>query len=150
MALWPTGACTTTTTTRRVAGRRESWENPAELSALVARLRLVQIEHNDALKVLRSRDTPSAFHYVDPPYVGSDQGHYKGYTEVHFAALLDCLASLKGKFLLSCYDVPLLRQYAEAHGWTVETHQQVLSAQKVKHGGPRKQKTEVLMRNYTL
>ena len=42
------------------------------------RLHRVQIECCDALRVIRSRDTADTFFYIDPPYVGSDQGHYDG------------------------------------------------------------------------
>jgi DNA adenine methylase len=136
------------TTTMRVANRREAWET--NLEALKARLRLVQIEHNDALKVIQSRDSAVAFHYVDPPYINADQGHYKGYTESDFAALLACLGQLEGKFLLSCYDGPMLREHAARHGWIVDTHTKPLCAQKMATGGKRISKVEVLARNYTL
>ena len=45
------------------------------------RLKNVQIENNDACKVIASRDSPDAFHYVDPPYFNSCQSFYGGYTE---------------------------------------------------------------------
>ena len=44
--------------------------------SIAERLSNTQIEHNDANKVILSRDHTDAFHYVDPPYIGSDQGHY--------------------------------------------------------------------------
>jgi DNA adenine methylase len=44
-----------------------------------ARLRRVQIECRDALWIIKSRDVPDGFFYLDPPYVGADQGHYDGY-----------------------------------------------------------------------
>jgi DNA adenine methylase len=136
------------TTTLRVANRREAWDE--NLETLKARLRLVQIEHNDALKVLQSRDSAVTFHYIDPPYINADQGHYKGYTTSDFTALLECLAQVKGKFLLSCYDGALLREHAKQNGWIVETHTKPLCAKKATHGGKRTSKIEVLARNYTL
>jgi DNA adenine methylase len=39
------------------------------------RLQQVQIECCDALRIIRSRDTPETFFYLDPPYVGYDQRH---------------------------------------------------------------------------
>lgn len=45
------------------------------------RLANVEIEHNDACRVIMQYDKPEAFHYVDPPYVGADMGHYAGYTQ---------------------------------------------------------------------
>jgi DNA adenine methylase len=37
------------------------------------RLQQTQIECCDALRIIRSRDMPDAFFYIDPPYVGTDQ-----------------------------------------------------------------------------
>jgi DNA adenine methylase len=53
-----------------------------------ARLQNAQIESNDALRVIESRDVPDAFFYLDPPYVGADQGHYDGCSQAGFDALL--------------------------------------------------------------
>jgi DNA adenine methylase len=55
------------------------------------RLQKTQIECCDALKIIRSRDCQDAFFYLDPPYVGADQGHYDGYTQEDFDALLELL-----------------------------------------------------------
>jgi DNA adenine methylase len=67
------------------------------------RLQRVQIENCDALRIIKSRDVPDGFFYLDPPYVGADQGHYDGYTQEDFNLLLEALTNLKGKFLLSSY-----------------------------------------------
>jgi DNA adenine methylase len=40
------------------------------------RLQQVQIECCDALRIIKSRDMEDAFFYIDPPYIGADQGHY--------------------------------------------------------------------------
>jgi hypothetical protein len=50
-----------------------------------------------------SRDAPDAFFYLDPPYAGADQGHYGGYAQEGFDALLGLLEGIKGKFPLSSY-----------------------------------------------
>jgi len=54
-------------------------------SSIAERLENTQIENNDALKVITSRDAVDAFHYVDPPYINSNQGHYEGYTVIRYA-----------------------------------------------------------------
>ena len=82
---------------------------------LSERLKYVQIEQNQAHKVIQSRDHEAAFAYVDPPYIGSDQGHYGGYTEEHYQRDLDTLAGMKGKFLLSSYPSDLLDEYIKKH-----------------------------------
>ena len=62
------------------------------------------IEQDDALKVLSRFDTPTAFHFVDPPYVGSDMGHYTGmFNGEDLDRLLEVLSGIKGKFMLTMY-----------------------------------------------
>jgi DNA adenine methylase len=61
------------------------------------------IECYDVLRIIKSRDVPDDFFYLDPPYGGTDQGHYDGYTQEDFDLLLKMLETLKGKFLLSSY-----------------------------------------------
>jgi DNA adenine methylase len=112
------------------------------------RLQRVQIESCDALKIIRSRDVPEAFFYLDPPYVGSDQGHYDGYTQEDFDALLNLLASVKGKFLLSSYRNKSLNDFAKRNGWhTLEFRM----ANTMTHGLKNQHgKIEVLTANYPI
>lgn len=115
---------------------------------LAERLHRVQVECNDALKVIGSRDCETAFHYVDPPYFNSNCGHYEGYSEADFERLLVLLASVKGKFLLSSYPSEILARFTKENGW-----HQVEIVQNVAVTGKRsgqKKKTEVLTANYPL
>ncbi|MDC9721727.1 MAG: DNA adenine methylase [Urechidicola sp.] len=114
------------------------------------RLENVQIENNDALKVIQSRDTNDAFHYVDPPYIDSNQGHYGGYTESDYKELLDTLSELKGKFLLSSYPSEILDTYIKKKGWYTKTFNKPLSAKKAVKGKSRDRKIEVLTANYPI
>lgn len=114
------------------------------------RLENAQIENNDALKVIKSRDTDDAFHYVDPPYINSNQGHYGGYTESNYIKLLDTLSRVKGKFLLSSYPSDVLTTYTEKFGWHTKTFDKPISAQKAVKGISRSRKIEVLTANYSL
>jgi DNA adenine methylase len=57
----------------------------------------VQVENNSAIKVINRCDDKETFIYADPPYIGSDQGHYKGYSEDDYRELLDALSKVKGK-----------------------------------------------------
>lgn len=112
------------------------------------RLQNVQLECADALYIIKSRDSEQAFHYCDPPYFNSDCGHYKGYTESDFRRLLDTLADVKGKFLLSSYPSDLLKRYTERLGWHTRAIQSRVSVNKGSGGG--KMKTEVLTANYPI
>lgn len=120
---------------------------------IAERLENTQIENNDAVKVILSRDTEDSFHYVDPPYVGDTkihQGHYEGYTVADFTSLLDTLSSVKGRFLLSSYPSSILDNYIKQHGWHIKSFNKPLSAQKAVEGKKRSRKTEVLVANYPI
>jgi len=84
------------------------------------RLERTEIFCRDALDIIKLKDTPDTFFYIDPPYVSSDCGHYKGYTTEHFKELLDLLATIKGKFLLSSYPEPILLEYRDTHNWNFQ------------------------------
>lgn len=114
--------------------------------AFKERLKTVYIEHKDVLKVIETWETPDTFFYLDPPYMNADQGHYKGYTPEDYTLLLYFLSKAKGKFLLSCYDDEIMRQFAQKYNWTVETVDMPLSAGV--HRGRSKRKTECLVCNY--
>ncbi len=107
----------------------------------------VQIENTDALRILKLRDTKDTFHYVDPPYVGSNCGHYGNYTEHNFGELLSTLSGLKGKFLLSSYPSEILEKYTSQYGWYRKEIPMKVSASRVKK---QKDKVEVLTSNYPI
>lgn len=114
------------------------------------RLEGVQIENNDACTVIASRDTEDAFHYVDPPYINSAQGHYSGYSEADYKNLLETLSKVKGKFLLSSYPSDILTEYTQANGWYTKAFDKPLSARKAEDGKTRGRKIEVLTANYPI
>ena len=114
---------------------------------LVARIEHAYIEHDDAIKILRSRNVVKGFHYEDPPYMNADQGHYGGYTTEMFRELLEWNATeCKGRFLLSNYPSDILTEYIEKYKWKTKT---VKHSSKHTTGGGHKPKPEVLVWNYT-
>ncbi len=115
---------------------------------LALRLQNVQIESTDALYVIQSRDTPNSFFYIDPPYHNSNCGHYRGYTEDDFEALLKLIGKVDGKFLLSSYPSPVLERYVKLNGWHQLTIEQTVSVNA--KSGNQKKKVEVLTANYPL
>ena len=91
---------------------------------------------------------PDAFFYIDPPYVGADQGHYDGYTQEDFDALLNLLAAIKGKFLLSSYRNKSLGEFTERHGWhTLALKMPLSMTHRFKN---QRTKVEVLTANYPI
>jgi len=108
------------------------------------RLDFIDLESNDAIKVIQSRDTPDSFFYIDPPYFNSNMGHYDGYTEKDFVVLLTVLSKIKGKFLLSSYASTILTKFTSKHKWKHWSKESKVSVSKDK----KKSKTEVLAGNY--
>lgn len=115
--------------------------------ALKNRLNMVDIECNDAIKVINSRDREDAFFYVDPPYYNSDCGHYGGYTLDDYTELLECLSKIKGKFLLSSYPSEVLDKFKEANKWYQHTVTKKIS---VSRNDRTKDKIEVMTANYDI
>jgi DNA adenine methylase len=150
-ALW-------TTTNQGFAGMIGSWgfgKDDSKEAALAnkrdaftkdyeQRLTKVQVESNNAIKVINRCDDKETFIYADPPYIGSDQGHYKGYTESDYRELLDTLAKVKGKFLLSSYPSKILTAYINKYKWKVQKITKSIAV--TKHTD--KVKTEMIVMNY--
>lgn len=111
------------------------------------RLQNVQLESNDALKVIASRDSSDTFHYIDPPYFNSNMGHYSGYTVDDFLSLMQLLSSIKGKFLMSSYPSKELSAAAKKYNWWQQKHEYMISVVKGKRD---KKKVEVLTANYPI
>lgn len=103
------------------------------------------IEHDNAFKVLARFDTPTTFHFVDPPYVGSDMGHYTGmFSRDDFVRLLEILSGIQGKFMLTMYPHDLIREYADRCGWTIRPVQRTVTASNTK----RRKQEEWMITNY--
>jgi DNA adenine methylase len=73
------------------------------IDALAARIRTAHLDDYDAIKVIKNWDCADAFFFIDPPYVGTEQGHYKGYKQADLDRLIKTLQSVKGKFILCGY-----------------------------------------------
>ncbi|GAB3911556.1 DNA adenine methylase [Larkinella knui] len=110
------------------------------------RLKRVTIESYDVLKVMKAYDSPETFFYLDPPYVTSDQGAYKGYTLDDFRNLLEACLKMQGKFLLSSYPEPILMDYRDRFGWKSEDIKKTLAVDGRR--AQKKEKTECLTWNY--
>jgi DNA adenine methylase len=111
---------------------------------LVSRIENAHIENKDAITILNNRNVKDAFHYIDPPYMNANQGHYAGYNESAFIKLLTWLEQCKGKFLLSNYSSPVLTEFIEKNSWKSSEHT-------FRNKGVRKQdksKLEIIVWNY--
>lgn len=124
---------------------RNAKENFAE--HLAHRLEQATIESRHAFEVIETYDSPRSFHFVDPPYVGSDCGHYEGaFGEADLARLLDLLAQVKGKFMLTMFPHPAIAEYAMNSDWTTHRIERTISASRTS----RRQQEEWIVCNYSL
>lgn len=115
---------------------------------LKKRLQYVQISCRDALQVIKERDTVDTFFYLDPPYPGTNQGHYSGYTWENLEELLTLLAAVKGKFILSNYPSDMISKYSVENNWP--TMQIFFKKDSCLVQDPDSKKTEVLLMNYEI
>jgi len=113
---------------------------------LKERVKNIQIECRDAIKVILSRDTENTFFYCDPPYFNSDCGHYSYYKKLDFENLLKCLVQIKGKFLLSCYNSDILEEYASNFNWIIKKVEKPVAI----NYRIKKRKVELMVMNYSL
>lgn len=111
------------------------------------RLQDVQISCRDALDVIKQRDTPDTFFYLDPPYPGCTQGHYRGYSHKDLFDLLAVLQGIKGKFILSNFWCQTLRYFVAKNRWQIEKMDMPLN---VANLTKLKRKTEILIWNYEI
>lgn len=126
------GLCFATTSRSRTRrGMNEqvsSWLSAVEgLPAIHDRLKRVMIVNEDALKVIQREDSPNTFFYLDPPYVHETRSATKCYEhemdQTHHLNLLETLAGIEGKFLLSGYPHPLYDRFAQENHWTCSQFQ---------------------------
>jgi hypothetical protein len=56
--------------------------------------------------------------YVDPPYVGANQGHYSGWSDLNQCQLLEALDGCQGAFVLSGYEDAYTSKFASDRAWS--------------------------------
>lgn len=96
------------------------------LGAIVARLKRVQIECDDAAAVIARYDAPSTLSYIDPPYVWATRSKHTSKPTARYRVELDddghrslagLLHSVAGMVVLSGYPSPLYAELYETAGW---------------------------------
>ena len=73
------------------------------LPEVLESLRDVFISSEDAIKSIKRWDSPETLFYIDPPYPGTDQSHYSGYSQKDFDLLMEAIKEAEGTVILSCY-----------------------------------------------
>lgn len=137
----------TLTSRAKMAGAVSRWLGSVEdLPEIAQRLLRVQIEHDDAIKIIKKYDTNQTLFYCDPPYPHSSRGDTKAYryemTDNDHIYLSSVLHSVKGLVALSGYHCDLLDDlYKDWYCYNALT--------KTIHSTKQK-RTEVLWTNYDI
>lgn len=116
--------CTPTRRTRRGMNENVSaWLTAVDgLPEIHARLRRVEIWNRPAVEAIQKLDGPDFFTYLDPPYLHTTRnstGEYGQFemTEADHRRLLEYLAWMKGRFMLSGYRSELYDEFAVKYRW---------------------------------
>jgi len=105
-----------------MAGAVSRWLGSVEgLEYIASRLLRVQIENDDALKVIQRYDSEETLFYCDPPYVHSTRGDNNAYsnemTDDDHRELAEVLNNTKGLVAVSNYDCELMDELYPISKW---------------------------------
>jgi len=137
-------------TRSRINEQVSAWLNVIEgLPDVHQRLREVVILNQSAVDVIRKQDGENTLFYCDPPYVHetrSTTGEYKfEMTQDQHRELLDVLAGIQGKFMLSGYPSELYKEWELRHDW--KRHDYLID-NKAAAGKVKEKKTECVWCNF--
>jgi DNA adenine methylase len=121
------GKCFATPTRRLRRGMNEqvsAWLSGVEgLFEVHQRLARVEVRCKPAVEFIRELDSEESFAYCDPPYVPDTRTAKSTYqhemTIGDHQELLNTLATIKGKFMLSGYPSEMYDDWAAVHGWNI-------------------------------
>ena len=101
--------------TRTYATSSKQVDNAVEYLVKVReRLRGVNIENKDFADLIKVYDRPTALFYLDPPYVDTEKYYEGPFCAQDHHRLREVLSHVKGRFILSYNDHPLVRElYAD-------------------------------------
>jgi DNA adenine methylase len=95
-------------TNKRGKSSIADWSQVDHLEAIIARLKMVQIDNDDCLRVIERYDRPDTLFYLDPPYVASTRSlrwNKKAYSfeinDEYHRRLAEKLNGIQGMALLS-------------------------------------------------
>lgn len=130
---------------RTYATSAKSIDNAAVyLEKVKERLQGVNIEHKDFADLIQVYDRKNALFYLDPPYLGTERYYDSPFNREDHQRLKAVLSGIKGRFILSYNDDPLIRElYAEYRIESV-VRPSTLSG----NGNNQQPYSEVIIRNF--
>ncbi len=128
-----------------MAGAVSRWLGSVEgLEFIASRLLRVQIENDDALKVIKRYDSSNTLFYCDPPYPHGSRGDANAYqyemSDQEHIKLVQRLNQVSGRVALSGYRCDLMDELYK--GWKVH------AAKTKKALSVKSDRTEILWTNY--
>jgi DNA adenine methylase len=137
-------------TRSRMNEQASAWLNVIDgLPEVHQRLRSVVILNQNACDVIRKQDGENTLFYCDPPYLHetrSTTGEYAfEMNEDQHRELLDALAKVRGKFMLSGYPSLLYSDWEQRHQWN---RHDLIVDNKAASGKVKEKKTECLWCNF--
>lgn len=90
----------------------EAVMNKLENPKIIDRLkRITKVENLDCIELIKKYDFEDTFFYADPPYHNMEFYYTQDFPREKHKELADTLKACKGKFALSYYDFPDLREW---------------------------------------
>lgn len=106
------------------------------------------VENMDFEEVIKKYDSPETYFYTDPPY-WKTENYYSNhdFDSADHERLADCLKNSQGKYGLSYYDFPKLREWFpyNKYRWEKKNFKKSAAAKK---DGTQNEGTELLIMNY--
>lgn len=128
-------------TDRRGSRAIDDWNKTDHLQAIINRLKYVQIENDDAIRIIQRYDHPNTLFYLDPPYqaeVRSIRWRSKAYTfEIntdYHKKLGEILNNISGMAIISGKDSDLYNELYgswDVHQKTIATDHQSITVEKL-------------------
>lgn len=136
-----------------MADNTSKWINGVEdLYDVAERFRPVQIEHRNAIEVIKRHDSVDSFFYCDPPYVLSTRNSKKCYgnelTDQNHQELAKVLNNVQGKVAISGYDSDLYNKLYPAIDVGGKWYKAYAPSRKIAASRGKTERTEVLWTNY--
>jgi DNA adenine methylase len=102
------------------------WNGLAGIKSIHERLKMVEIDHLDFERIIKNRDSPDAFFFLDPPYLDAEEYRMGVFTLADHERLFKTLQGCKGKWLMTTGDHPDVRRLFQEYGMILtETFQSV-------------------------
>jgi DNA adenine methylase len=86
------------------------WSNLEQIQPIHERLRGVEIDHLDFRRLIKNRDAPENFFFLDPPYLEKSEYRLNTFTLKDHQDLATTLKTVKAKWLMTIGDHPEIRK----------------------------------------